>query len=136
MTPSDDNKAIVTHAANLFGPAQLEEYLKLYAVDSQLHFLPPGLPQGRAGARLFYQAIFAAFDDVRLTVRDLFGEGDRVAVRFGLEGIHRAEFLGVPPSGRRVIAEGLTIFRFEAGECVERWSQSNLIAALQQPAAV
>jgi predicted ester cyclase len=136
MTPTEDHKAILTRAASLFGPAQLDEYLKLYAVDSQLHFLPPGLPQGRPGARLFYQGVFAAFDDVRLTIRDMVGEGDRVAVRFGLEGTHRAEFLGVCPSGRRVTAEGITIFRFEAGECVERWSESNLIAVLQQSAAV
>ena len=136
MTPTEDYKAIVTRAASLFRPAQLDEYLKLYAVDSQLHFLPPGLPQGRAGARLFYQAVFTAFDDVHLTIRDLVGEGDRVAVRFGLDGTHRAEFLGVPPSGRRVTVEGITILRFEGSECVERWSESNLIAVLQQPAAV
>jgi steroid delta-isomerase-like uncharacterized protein len=136
MTPTEDYKAIVTRAANLFGPAQLDEYLKLYAVDSQLHFLPPGLPQGREGARLFYQALFTAFDDVRLTILDMIGEGDRVALRFGLEGTHRAEFLGVPPSGRRVTVEGITMFRFEGSECVERWTQSNLTAVLQQSAAV
>jgi predicted ester cyclase len=136
MTPSEDYKAILTRAATLFGPAQLDEYLKLYAVDSRLHFLPPGLPQGREGARLFYQAVFTAFADVRLTIRDMLGEGDRVAVRFGLEGTHRAEFMGVRPSGRRVAAEGITIFRFEAGQCVERWSESNLLAVLHQPAAV
>ena len=136
MTPTEHHKAIVTRAADLFGPAQLDEYLKLYAVDSRLHFLPPGLPQGRQGARLFYQALFTAFEDVRLTIRDMVGEGDRVAVRFGLDGTHRAEFLGFPPSGRRVSAEGITLFRFENGACVERWSESNLIAVLRQSAAV
>jgi predicted ester cyclase len=136
MTPTEDHKAILTRAASLFGPAQLDEYLKLYAVDSQLHFLPPGLPQGREGARIFYQVLFAAFDGVRLTILDMMGEGDRVALRFGLEATHRAAFLGIPPSGRRVTAEGITILRFAAGECVERWSESNLMAVLQQSAAV
>ena len=134
--PTEDYKAILTRAVSLFGPARLEEYLELYAESSQLHFLPPGLPQGRAGARVFYQAVFAAFEDVRLTLLDMVGEGTRVAVRFGLEGTHRAEFLGVPPSGRRLRAEGLTILRFEGDRCVERWSESNLLAVLQQSAAV
>ena len=136
MTPTDDYKAIVTRAASLFGPAQFEEYLKLYAVDSRLHFLPPGLPQGREGARIYYQVVFAAFDDVRLTILDLVGEGDRVAVRFGLEGTHRAEFLGFHPTGRRVTASGISILRFEGSECVERWSETNLLAVLRQSAAV
>jgi hypothetical protein len=53
MTPTEDYKAILTRAASLFGPAQFEECLKLYVVDSLLHFLPPALPQGREGARLW-----------------------------------------------------------------------------------
>jgi steroid delta-isomerase-like uncharacterized protein len=131
-TSTDALKKILRQAAGLFGPSRLEDYLQLYAEDSTLHFLPPGLPQGRNGARLFYQSLFAAFDDVRLTIHDALGEGDRVAVRFSIEGTHRDVFLGLPPSGKRLTFDGITIFRFEGHQCVERWSETNLTAVLQQ----
>ena len=126
------NKEALRRAASIFGPERFEEYLKLYAEDARLHFLPPGLPPGRAGARVFYGAIFDAFENLRLTIDDMVGEGDQVGLRFSLVGTHRKEFLGVPASNREVQVSGVTIFRFANGECVERWSQSNLLAVLQR----
>ena len=132
MTSVERHKDRLRHAASLFGPERLDEYLELYAEDARLHFLPPGLPPGRAGLRLFYQAMFAAFGGVKLAILDALGEGDRVAVRFSIECTHRGEFLGAPPTGKRITFEGVTIFRFEGDQCVERWSQTNLMAVLQQ----
>ena len=76
--------------------------------------------------------MFAAFGDVKLAILDALGEGDQVAVRFSMECTHRGEFLGAPPTGKRITFEGVTIFRFEGDQCVERWSQTNLMAVIQQ----
>ena len=128
------NKEILRRAAAIFGPERFEEYLLLYAEDARLHFLPPGLPPGRAGARLFYGAVFEAFENLRLTIDDMVGEGDQIGLRFRLVGTHRKEFMGIPPSGREINVSGVTIFRFANGQCIERWSETNLLAALQQAA--
>jgi predicted ester cyclase len=89
------------------------------------------MPQGREGARLFYQTFLAAFPDARITIEDTVSEGDKVAARFTLDATHRGEFLGMLPSGQRVSINGLSIFRFEDGHCMERWSETNLRAVLQ-----
>jgi predicted ester cyclase len=128
------NKEILRRAASIFGRERFEEYLLLYAENARLHFLPPGLPDGRAGARAFYGAVFDAFENLRLTIDDMIGDGDQVGLRFSLVGIHRKEFLEIPASNREIRVSGVTIFRFANGECVERWSETNLFSVLRQAA--
>jgi four helix bundle protein len=113
------------------GRMHFDEYLQLYAEDAHLHFLPPELPQGRAGARLFYEAVFDAFDGLQLTIEDMVGEGEQVGLRFSLVGRHTGVFMGFPPTGAELRVRGVTIFRFANGQCIERWSETNLLAALQ-----
>jgi predicted ester cyclase len=131
----EQNRRALEEAVRRFAPATLEEYLELYSEDAVLHFLPPGLPRGRAGARLFYGAFFAAFPDAMLVLDDMFARGDKMAARFSISATHRGPFLGVAPSGRRVSFSGITIFRFEEGRVVERWSETNLWAVLNAPAS-
>src|SRR5690242_2258287 len=38
----------------------------------------------------------AAFPDLRITIEDIFGAGDRVAVRLTFRGTHHGAFFGMP----------------------------------------
>jgi len=126
------NKTALRRAVSQFSAATLETYLQLYHPAATLHFLPPGLPQGLEGARLFYQQFLTAFPDARLTLEDFVAEGESVAARYVVEGTHSAEFMGVPATGTRVTVTGITILRFAEGKCVERWSEANFLGVLQQ----
>jgi predicted ester cyclase len=129
-------KALVQQRIGLFGRARLEEYLQFYAPDAQLHFLPPGLPPGRDGARAYYQMVLAAFPDGRVRLEDLVAEDDKVACRFLFEGTHEGDFMGVPPTGNRVALRGITIIRVAGNQCVERWSEADFLGLLQQLGAL
>jgi predicted ester cyclase len=76
----------------------------------------------------------AAFPDSHHTVEDLLAEGDKVVTRFTWRGTHRGEFMGVPPTGRRVAVGGIWIHRLEAGRIVEgrEWGQVDWLGLLQQ----
>lgn len=129
------NKAALRRAVSHFSLETLDAYLQLYHPNAKLHFLPPGLPPGREGARLFYQGFFAAFPDARVTIEDLVSEDDKVACRFTIDATHRGEFRGVPATERRVSFGGITIFQFAGNQCVERWSEANFTSLLQQLSA-
>lgn len=132
----EENIADVRRAVDAFGRASLDEYMKLYAPDCVMHFIPPGLPAGVEGARLLYGAFLNAFPDApRLSIDDVFGVGDRLACRFTTRGTHAGDFVGVPATGRTIEVTGITILRFRDGRCVERWSESNLAAVRQRLAA-
>jgi steroid delta-isomerase-like uncharacterized protein len=62
-----------------------------------------------------------AFPDLNSIVEDIFGERDRVAIRWSTTGTHEAEFLGVPATGRRVHVQGITLSRVVAWRIEEEW---------------
>ncbi len=67
------------------------------------------------------RSVREAFPDLETSIEDLFGEGDRVAIRWSSTGTHRGEFLGIPPTGRRITTQGITIGRFEGDHIAEEW---------------
>ena len=44
--------------------------------------------------------------------------------------------MGVGASGKRIEFSGITILRFRAGRCVERWSQADFLTVLVQIGAI
>ena len=136
MSVEEENKKTVRRAADTFSAATFDDYLKFYHPDVTLHFVPPGAPQGRDGARAYYQVFLDGFPDVRVRVDDLVAEGDQVACRFTAEGTHRGNFMGTPATGKRVSVAGITVFKLANGQIIERWSEMNQIALLQQIGAL
>lgn len=68
----------------------------------------------------------AAFPDLRVEVKVLVTQGDRVAWIRTHRGTQKAEFMGVPASGRVVIWQEMVVSRFENGKIVEEWGVSDL----------
>jgi predicted ester cyclase len=130
------NKAVIRRAVELFSRETLEEYVEVYHPEAKLHFLPPGMPQGRAGARAYYGMYLGAFPDARVRIDRIIGEGDLVAASFTITGTHHGEFRGIPPTGRQVTVTGISILRVEQGLIVERWSEADFLGLLQQIGAV
>jgi len=127
----DRRKALIERAFAHYKPDTLDTYLELYHPEARLHFLPPGLPQGREGSRLRDLLLLTAFPDGTVVFEDWVIDGDLYAARFRFDGTHRGEFMGVPPTQQRVSVTGITIMRFEGDRVVERWSEMNYLGLLQ-----
>ena len=130
------NEAVFQRAVNNWNDGNLTAYLDLYDEQVILHGLPPGLPPGREGVKLFYDGLWEAFPQPRLIIQDVIMADDRLACRFQMEGIHQGAFMGIPPTGKRVQVPGMTILRFANGKCVERWNQTDMLGWLQQLGAI
>ncbi len=74
----------------------------------------------------------AAFEHLNVTVEEMVAEGDRVAARFTARGVHKGEFMGLPPTGTPIIMTGIEIFRIENGRIAELWGEANLLGLMQQ----
>lgn len=127
----EENKATLRRALENWNRGDLAGYAELYSPGVVLHGYQ-GVEPGMEGTKRFYEAFWAAFPGSRITIEDMFGEGDEVACRFTLRATHEGEFNGIPPTGRQVTVPGITILRFASGRCVERWSQSDFMGMLQQ----
>lgn len=74
----------------------------------------------------------AAFPDLVVTIEDQVAEGDKVVTRERWTGTHLGLFAGIPPTGRKVVGNAITIDRIVDGRIVERWSNNNHDDVLRQ----
>jgi predicted ester cyclase len=51
-------------------------------------------------------------------------------------GTHQGEFMGIAPTGKPVSFSAIDVVRIADGKIVERWSQADNLALLQQLGAV
>ena len=132
----EDIRAMAADAFARFNEREgREAFLDAYNPDVALHGYPGGL-QGLDGLRRFHEALWEAFPDARLTVEDVVVEGDRVALRYRLQGTHRGPYLGVAPTGVGIEVEGLTLLRVAHGRVAEEWHSPTELAILHQIGAV
>ena len=108
------------------------------AVDR--HAFAPDEPDMRHHLKNAIGMLRGAIPDLEVTVADLFGEQDRIAVRVEMHGTHTAgPLFGVPPSGEPVEFEQFHIVQFgEHGLGIRHWAnlgveQFLLTAATQAP---
>jgi predicted ester cyclase len=59
-----------------------------------------------------------------------------VVTRWTAHGTHKGEFVGILPTGRRVVMAGIDIDRIANGKLVECWTKSNDLGMLQQLGAI
>ena len=97
---------------------------------------PPGSPPGREGFKDFVRRINAGFPDLDCHIEDMTADGDKVWARARLTGTHDGEFMGVPPTGKRVEFEVIDIGRFEDGKGVEHWGVGDAMSLMMQIGAM
>ena len=128
-----DNTAVVRRfAEEILNGKRLERAEALVAHDYVDHAAMPGQSAGLDGAKQKWGMWVTAGPDLRVTTDDIFGEGDRVAVRWTAEGVHQGTLMGIPPTGKRFRFEGISIFRIADGKIAEPWETWDKLNLLQQ----
>lgn len=60
------------------------------------------------------------FPDMHFTIDHLIAEGDKAVGAFTIRGTHKADLLGIAPTGKQVEFTAVDIWRFQGGQIVER----------------
>jgi len=84
-------------------------------------FFGPNHPDGPEGVKNVINDLRRLFPDFTLTIEDVVAEGDKVWARMTGRGTHGGEFLGRPPTGKKIEVDVIDICRFENGRMVEHW---------------
>jgi steroid delta-isomerase-like uncharacterized protein len=92
--------------------------------------------RGPQGAKDNYKQYSEAFEGAQITVKDQIAEGDAVATRWEGRGRHTGELMGIPPTGKEIIVEGLNFTRLQDGQIIEEWSNWDTLGMLQQIGAI
>jgi predicted ester cyclase len=85
--------------------------------------------QGASGGFDFVAMIVAAIPDFQLDIEDIFGTGDRAAVRLRMTGTHTGTpLLGRPATGKKLSANAVFIYRVQSGRIAEAWQMVDGLA--------
>ncbi|MGI9101768.1 MAG: ester cyclase [Terriglobales bacterium] len=73
-----------------------------------------------------------AMPDMQIAVHHVLAEGDLVAVHWTASGTNTQPGMGLPATGKKIRASGITIFRFKGGKISEEWSAWDMLSVLKQ----
>jgi len=100
-----------------------DEVAKLrVAEDFVDHEAPPGTPGGPEGYAATARWMRGVWTDARWEIVDSFAKGDKACLRVIFTGKHDEEFMGVPPTGKRVEVQHIHMYRIENSKIVEHWA--------------
>lgn len=94
--------------------------------------LGPGQQPGREGFKPVVAMFGAVFPDVNITILDMLGCGDRVAVRAQITGTHSGELFGVAATGKPVLVAIHEFHRFEGERIAQTWHLEDWFGMLNQ----
>ena len=106
---------------------------EIFAEDLVVHFHGGreevnGLEEFKA----YLDALYEAFPDLTISLKELVGEDDMVAVRFTGTGTHEAEYNGIAPTEKEIQLSGMRFCRFDDGKIAEVWGQRDDLGVLVQ----
>lgn len=132
LTTPEQNKAIIHRwCAEVFNQKKVDvvDELKVseYADWTPFPGQAPTLEAYKHTLRLF----FVAFPDFHYTVSETIAEGEMGVVRGRWAGTHTGNFLGLPPSGKKVGGQRIDMFRFAQGKMSEHWGCGLELAGLE-----
>jgi len=134
---AEENKDIVRRFWGVWEEGNIGLVDELVAPD-YVNYNPgiPGQPEGPEGIKAVVSMFRGGMPDLRVNIDDMIAEGDRVAVRYKIEGTHEGELFGVPPTGRRLSIENCTVERVSDGKIREHWRVTGTLDMVQQLGAI
>jgi steroid delta-isomerase-like uncharacterized protein len=114
-----ESKAIVRRFWGVWEEGNIDLVDELLAPDYTNHTpASPDQPTGPEGVKGVVTMFRSAMPDLKVIVEDMIAEGDKVAVRYTLEGTHEGELFGVPPTGQRLSIKSISVERVSDGKII------------------
>ena len=94
---------------------------------------PPEFTRDREGFKKLFRMLIRAFPDLRFTTDLMVAEGDMVAAFTSVQGTHRGQFMGIPPTGSSFTISNTDFCRFtDDGLIAEHWGLVDMASMLRQ----
>lgn len=116
-------------------PRRADYFEILYDDDVILYGATPEPLESKAAVKAFYEQLFAAFPDARVSTDAMHVDGDYLTWRFRFTATHVGDFLGLPGAGKTFEIPGITVLRFGTTRCIERWTVADFLSMIFQVGA-
>ena len=118
---TENNKAYVRkYVAALSGKDKPKALQDEYIADSD---------EELKGHIMFFEASFPHYEFI---VDDMIAEGDKISVLARFRGVHKADLMGIPPTGKQVEVPFAITYRLGEGKIVQHWMSFDRMALMEQ----
>jgi steroid delta-isomerase-like uncharacterized protein len=130
---TEENKAVVRRLLDVWEQGNIDLIDELLAPDYVNHSpATPEQPTGPEGLKGVVSMFRSAIPDLKMVVEDMIAEGDKVVLRYALEGTHEGELFGIPPTGKQLSVKGIAVERVSDGKIREHWRVTDELGMMQQ----
>ena len=112
MTTDEIRAFEVDHVAKI-GTHDVNVIAADFTEDGVVESPSLGTQRGRQAIAQGYARWFTAFADLQLSIESVVAEGNQAAVISRLTGTHQGEFMGLPPTGKRIEFQFVSLQQFE-----------------------
>lgn len=128
----DQNKAVVRELFGAIDNGNFDRLEQLLSDDFALDV--PGLPQPWKKGQLFQaiKAHYAAFPDWTHVIETLVAEGDNIAVKLNQQGTQKAQYEGIPATGKKVTNPAMHLMTIVNGKVKQWWALEDNLGFMQQ----
>jgi predicted ester cyclase len=87
---------------------------------------------GIDSARAYYANYLTGFSNITFTIKDVFGQGNKIVKYWNFKGTHTGVFFGIQATGKTVDLDGVTLVRMENGKIAEERDILDNLEFMQQ----
>jgi steroid delta-isomerase-like uncharacterized protein len=135
------------HQALRFFIHDFSIYEEIVAEDIRIHGPATGQEtKGIEAAKRLDMGYATAYPDAQYKIQDMFAAGDKVVVRWTVQGTHlgerkRLQISGVtrdlPPSNQKLVLNGIHVYRFNhEGKIIDSWAMWDRLGEIEQIADI
>jgi len=132
-SPEANKKVVQRFVEECWNQGNLNKVSELLTDQARFHdAVFPNLNPGLQNIKNHIEGCRQAFPDLKFTIVDAIAERDEVVNHWKAVGTHKGQFLGMPPTNRRVTLDGTSIYRIEGTKITEAHATWNLASMMQQ----
>jgi steroid delta-isomerase-like uncharacterized protein len=132
-SPGQNKKIIQRYYNEVWNQGKLEVLDEL--LDQQyVNHTPstPDPPRGPGGLKPIVAAIRKAYPDLHYEIKDIITNDSTAVARVVMTGTQRDSLFGLPPTGKRISVNQITIEKIRNGKIVEHWRVTDELSMMKQ----
>lgn len=126
----NDNKLIVKNfIEKITNTGNVENIADYISPDYTEVFNGKRYPVGLEGAKEHIIGVRKTYSDLKLEIEKQIAEGNWVVTCYTMTGIHKGEWLGIKPTGKKIAVTGVNVNKVIDGKIVEHGGAANMLEA-------
>jgi steroid delta-isomerase-like uncharacterized protein len=110
----------------------IDRFIAFFAPGAVCHGAVPNEDVTAENAAQFLLPFLEAFPDLNHKIEDIWSKGDKVVARILIEGTHKAEVMGIPPTGKKLSYYQISMAQIVDGKIKEGWRITDNLGMMMQ----